>query len=109
MLTNTSTATLRSHPADIKTNFRLLEQAVSQFDARFSLRVLRSISSHRKHLSPDVLAEVITDTYPSNSDVAAALLRAIGKMNASFDKVSQSSEMEIDGQSKDILSFMYFK
>ena len=87
--------------ADIKANFKLLEQAVSQFDARFSLRVLRSISSHRKHLTPDVLVEVITDTYTSNSDVAIALLKAIGKPNASFDKTQPSSEMEIDSQPKE--------
>lgn len=88
-------------PIDIKANFKLLEQAVTQFDARFSLRVLRSISSHRKHLTPDVLAEVITDSYASNNTVALALLNTIGRPDASFDRSATTTEMEIDGQLKD--------
>ena len=83
---------------DIKSNFSLLEKAVAQFDARFSLRALRSISSHRKHLDPGVLAEIITDTYPSSSEVAQALLAGIGKQDASFDKDTSISEMDVDGQ-----------
>ena len=89
------------HIAEIKANFKLLDQAVAQFDARFSLRVLRSISSHRKHLTPDVLAEVITDSYTSSNEVALFLLNAIGRPDASFDKSTGASEMEIDGQTKD--------
>ena len=80
---------------DIKANFVLLERAVSQFDARFTLRVLRSISSVRKHLSPDLLAQVITETYPSNNPVAKTLLAAVGKEGASFPS-PETTEMEID-------------
>ena len=95
----------RSYPLtflqDIKANFKLLEQAVTQFDARFSLRVLRSISSHRKHLTPDVLVEVITESYASSSEIALSLLNAVGRPNASFEKPAAPIEMEIDGQNKD--------
>ncbi|RAO73108.1 uncharacterized protein BHQ10_009120 [Talaromyces amestolkiae] len=67
---------------DIQNNFGLLERAVTHFDARFTLRVLRSISSMRKHITPDVLAEVIVDTYSSSSQTAAFLLEPIGKLDA---------------------------
>lgn len=84
---------------DIQANFVLLERAVAQFDTRFSLRVLRSISSQRKHLTPEILAEVITNTYPSTSNAARSLLKAIDQSNASFDK--SSIEMEIDSEPKE--------
>jgi 26S proteasome regulatory subunit N3 len=84
---------------DIKSNFPLLERAVTLFDARFSLRALRSISSIRKRLTPDILAQVITETYPSSSPAARSLLVAIGRENATFTK-PVSTEMEIDVDSK---------
>ena len=86
---------------DIKANFSLLERAVAQFDARFTLRVLRSISSVRKHLSPDLLAQVITETYTSTNPVAKTLLAALGRENASFKSSEDVSEEEIDGLTKD--------
>lgn len=85
--------------ADIKSNFPLLEKAVQVFDARFSLRALRSISSIRKRLTPDILAQVITETYPSSSPVAKSLLLAIERENASFAK-SSASEIEVDTEPK---------
>jgi len=84
---------------DIKNNFALLERAVSLFDARFSLRALRSISSIRKRLTADILAQVITDTYPASNSIAKGLLAALGKDHATFNRQS-SSEMEIDNDSK---------
>ncbi|TVY62874.1 putative 26S proteasome regulatory subunit rpn3 [Lachnellula suecica] len=87
--------------ADIKSNFPLLERAVTLFDARFTLRALRSISSIRKRLTPDILAQVITETYPSTSPAAKSLLVAIDRENAAFTKASASStEMEIDSDAK---------
>ncbi|KAI9707185.1 MAG: 26S proteasome non-ATPase regulatory subunit [Candelina mexicana] len=86
--------------SDIKDNFALLERAVAQFDGRFTLRVLRSISSIRKRLTADILAQVITQTYPPTSNIAKTLLAAIGKQDASFEKPSISSEMEIDNDAK---------
>ena len=62
---------------DIKSNFVLLEKAVNQFDPRFTLRVLRSISSVRKQLSSDVLVQVILDLYSSSSPAASPLLNAL--------------------------------
>jgi 26S proteasome regulatory subunit N3 len=84
---------------DIKSNFALLERAVTLFDARFSLRALRSISSIRKRLTPDILAQVITETYPASNVTAKSLLIAIGKEHATFNRHS-SSEMEIDSDLK---------
>ncbi|KAH0543309.1 hypothetical protein FGG08_002372 [Glutinoglossum americanum] len=76
--------------SDIKSNFVLLERAVAQFDSRFTLRVLRSISSVRKRLTPVILANVVIETYPSSNPTAQTLLATLGQEGA-------SSEMEIDG------------
>ncbi|KAJ5965921.1 hypothetical protein N7481_012635 [Penicillium waksmanii] len=80
---------------DIKTNFTLLERAVAHFDPRFTLRVLRSISSMRKHITPEVLAEVIVETYHSSNSTASFLLDALDQSNA-FE--SASSDMEVDSE-----------
>lgn len=85
--------------ADIKSNFPLLERAVTLFDARFSLRALRSISSIRKRLTPDILAQVITDTYPSTSPAAKSLLIAVDREQSSFSKPA-SNEMDLDVETK---------
>ncbi|KAL4884999.1 isoprenoid synthase domain-containing protein [Aspergillus karnatakaensis] len=79
---------------DIKTNFTLLERAVAHFDPRFTLRVLRSISSMRKQITADVLAEVIVDTYPKSSATASFLLSAIDQA-AAFEGATASS-MDVD-------------
>ncbi|KAL4786438.1 isoprenoid synthase domain-containing protein [Aspergillus varians] len=80
---------------DIKTNFTLLERAVAHFDPRFTLRALRSISSMRKQITSDVLAEVIVDAYPKTSTSASFLLGAIDQAGA-FNNVETSSKMEVD-------------
>ncbi|KZF21790.1 putative proteasome regulatory particle subunit [Xylona heveae TC161] len=82
---------------DIKNSFPLLERAVAQFDSRFTLRVLRSISSIRKRISPDVLAKVIVETYTSNHPTAKTLLAAVGKEDA-FSGEQQVVEMEVDAE-----------
>ncbi|KAL4866653.1 hypothetical protein BDV12DRAFT_187296 [Aspergillus spectabilis] len=91
---------------DIKTSFTLLERAVAHFDPRFTLRVLRSISSMRKQITPDVLAEVIVETYPKSSTTASFLLGAIDQA-AAFEGAG-TSKMDVDtdktkSSAKDIL------
>ncbi|KAL8634946.1 MAG: hypothetical protein Q9228_007513 [Teloschistes exilis] len=83
---------------DIKANYSLLERAVTHFDARFTLRVLRSISSVRKSLSSDLLAQIINETYPATSPTAKALLAALSKENSTVDSSNSSSGMDIDSQ-----------
>ena len=80
---------------DIKTNFTLLDRAVAHFDPRFTLRVLRSISSMRKYITPEVLAEVIVETYQASSQTASFLLDALDKSNAFEDA---NSKMEVDSE-----------
>lgn len=89
--------------ADIRNNFSLLERAVAHFDPRFTLRVLRSISSMRKHLTSDVLAEVIVETYPSSSSTASFLLEAIGKAGE-LGGAPSSSRMEVDSEKSKLAS-----
>ncbi|KAI0814032.1 putative proteasome regulatory particle subunit [Xylaria sp. FL0064] len=88
--------------ADIKSNFALLDRAVALFDSRFTLRALRSISSLRKRLTPDILSQVIADTFPPTSASAAVakqLLAAIGKGDVPLGR-QPSAEMEIDSDPK---------
>lgn len=84
---------------DVRSNFALLERAVSHFDPRFTLRVLRSISSVRKHLSPESLAQIITETYQRSDSRAFHLLGALGKESA-FDNVDADVSMDVDSESK---------
>lgn len=59
------------------------------------------MSSVRKHLSPELLAQVITGTYTSTSPIARTLLAAIGKEDVTFE--TAQSEMDIDLFGKDKL------
>ncbi|KAI6365672.1 hypothetical protein MCOR25_005282 [Pyricularia grisea] len=88
--------------ADIKSNFALLDKAVALFDARFTLRALRSISSIRKRLTADILAQAIAETFPptaASGDAVKQLLSSIGKQDVQLGRQS-GSEMEIDGEAK---------
>ncbi|KAI0394429.1 putative proteasome regulatory particle subunit [Xylariaceae sp. FL0594] len=87
---------------DIKGNFALLDRAVALFDSRFTLRALRSISSLRKRLTPEVLSLAISETFsPSSasSGVAKQLLAALGKGDTPLGR-QPSVEMEIDSDQK---------
>jgi len=87
---------------DIKSNFALLDRGVTLFDARFSLRALRSISSIRKRLNGDILAQVISETFPANSassHIAKGLLLSIGRADVSLGR-QPGPEMEIDSEPK---------
>ncbi|EQB59207.1 hypothetical protein CGLO_00424 [Colletotrichum gloeosporioides Cg-14] len=86
--------------ADIKSNFALLDRAVVLFDARFTLRALRSISTIRKRLTPDIIAQVIVETFPAtvaSGNVAKQLLVAIGRENVPLGRPS-GPEMEVDSE-----------
>jgi len=87
---------------DIKSNFALLDRAVALFDARFTLRALRSISSIRKRLTPDILAQVISETYSASSSssyVGKQLLLAVNRPDVALGRQASSPEMEIDSES----------
>ncbi|RGP71441.1 26s proteasome regulatory subunit n3 [Fusarium longipes] len=84
--------------ADIKSNFALIDRAVALFDARFSLRALRSISIIRKRLTPDIIAQVISEAFPATANSSAIvkpLLAAIEREDVTLGRQS-GSEMEID-------------
>ena len=75
---------------DIRSSFTLLERAVAQFDTRFTLRALRSISSLRKRLTDRILCSVIVLTYQPNNPTARILIEAIGMDGEAItDVVSQ--------------------
>lgn len=62
---------------EIKQNFTLLERAVTLFDSRFTLRVLRSIASLRRKVTPEILAKVVDEYYPDDHPSVNHLLGAI--------------------------------
>jgi 26S proteasome regulatory subunit N3 len=74
--------------AEIKQNFVMLERAVTLFDARFTLRVLRSIASLRRKMTPEIIAKVVSDYYPTDHPSRAHLLHTIGQ---------PVSNMEVEG------------
>ena len=80
--------------ADIRSNLLLLERAVLQFDVRFTLRVLRSISSMRKHLSPELLLEALQDS-PLGGPIASRIQKLTG---ASVTRSHSEPPMEVDTQ-----------
>ncbi|KAJ9649021.1 26S proteasome non-ATPase regulatory subunit [Coniosporium apollinis] len=79
---------------DILSNFGLLERAVAEFDARFTLRALRSISSLRKRLSQSVLCQAIASTYPPNSPTARTLFQATGVDDATLQTLLSQAEQK---------------
>ncbi|RDA90559.1 hypothetical protein CP533_5670 [Ophiocordyceps camponoti-saundersi (nom. inval.)] len=87
---------------DIKSNFALLDRAVVLFDARFSLRALRSISLIRKRLTPDIIGQAIVDTFPAtvtSGNIAKHLLVAIGRESMPLGRQSgHETDMDIDGK-----------
>lgn len=82
--------TLLTFP-DVKSNFALLDRAVAQFDSRFTLRALRSISSLRKRLSPEAFIHVISSTYPKDAPSARTFYGALG---VTEDQVKTASSLE---------------
>ncbi|KAL1959549.1 hypothetical protein VTO42DRAFT_1584 [Malbranchea cinnamomea] len=89
--------------ADLKANFVLLERAVTHFDPRFTLRVLRSIASMRKHLTPEILSQVIVESYPRSDQTALLLLSGLERESA-FDNVDTNLAMDVDGEGKSPVS-----
>lgn len=71
------------------------------FDARFSLRALRSISLIRKRLTPDIIAMVVVDTFPAtvtSGNIAKKLLLAVGRESVPLGRQPTGSEMDLDGE-----------
>ncbi|CUS07236.1 unnamed protein product [Tuber aestivum] len=81
---------------EIKENFTLLERAVTLFDARFTLRVLRSLSSLRRRLNPEILTKIVAETYPGDHPSSRRLTTAIGPSAFGMD-LDSSSEGSKDG------------
>lgn len=80
---------------DIRSNFTLLERAVAQFDTRFTLRALRSISSLRKRLDGRVLCSVIVLSYSPSNHTARMLVEAIGLEGEAIQAVVAQYKAEI--------------
>jgi 26S proteasome regulatory subunit N3 len=80
---------------DIRSNFALLERAVTQFDSRFALRALRSISSLRKRLTDRVLCSVIILTYSPNNATARTFIEYIGMDGSAIQSVVSQYKEEV--------------
>jgi 26S proteasome regulatory subunit N3 len=63
----------------------MLERAVTLFDARYTLRALRSIASLRRKLTPEILAKVINEYYPAGHQSRAFLLGQIGQSEPAME------------------------
>ncbi|USP80154.1 26s proteasome non-atpase regulatory subunit 3 [Curvularia clavata] len=80
---------------DIRSNFVLLERAVAQFDTRFTLRALRSISSLRKRLTDRVLCSVVILTYSPNNATARTFIEYIGMDGEAIQSVVSQYKEEV--------------
>ncbi|KAF2007796.1 hypothetical protein P154DRAFT_479040 [Amniculicola lignicola CBS 123094] len=80
---------------DIRGNFTLLERAVAQFDTRFTLRALRSISGLRKRLTDRVLCSVIVLTYTASNPTARVLMEATGMDGKAIQSVVAQYKEEV--------------
>lgn len=80
---------------DIRSNFTLLERAVAQFDSRFTLRALRSISSLRKRLTDRVVCTVIVLTYSPSNATGRVLMEAVGMDGEAIKSVVSQYKEEI--------------
>ncbi|KAK9468734.1 proteasome regulatory subunit C-terminal-domain-containing protein [Lipomyces arxii] len=80
--------------SDIKQNFGFLEHAATNFEPRFSLRVLRGLGTLRRRLSADVLLSAVEAAYPSGSKTAGVICKYIGK---------QVVPMEVDQDETEVL------
>lgn len=96
------------HRPAITANLALLQQAVAQFDARFTLRVLRSVPSMRKspHIK-EALTKAITALYTSTPDAPSK--RFLESALNSADKSVANGHAPPQLQSSPILpeSFVY--
>ncbi|KAK9450217.1 proteasome regulatory subunit C-terminal-domain-containing protein [Limtongia smithiae] len=67
---------------DIKRNYGFLEKATSNFEPRFSMRVLRELGGLRRRLTADILVNAATAAYPSLAHPSAALILRYLKIDA---------------------------
>ncbi|EPS40328.1 hypothetical protein H072_5877 [Dactylellina haptotyla CBS 200.50] len=82
--------------ADITANFALLEKAVANFDARFTLRVLRSLNTLRKRFTSSILADIVKKTFPPSHPAYSSLLSIL----ADGSHADQDVSMDIDAETK---------
>lgn len=54
----------------------------------------------RKQLTPEVIARVITESYPSTNATAKHLLATIGQEHTTFNKTASDSGMDVDTEGK---------
>jgi len=74
----------------IRSSFPLLERAVAQFDSRFTLRALRSISTLRKKLTAPILLKTIIMTYGAGDNASptrGVFMRALGQDPDAVDSI----------------------
>lgn len=62
----------------MRQNFAYLEKAVSNFDPKYMLQVLRGLPTLRKQVTPVVLFKTIESAYPKSDPSRSILLNAIG-------------------------------
>lgn len=77
---------------EIKQNFTLLERAVTLFDARFTLRVLRSLASLRRKITPEIIAKVVNEYYPSGHSSCSNLLLTVEEVESGMEVDDQPAE-----------------
>ena len=78
--------------SDVQQNFAYLEKAVSNFDPKYTLQVLRGLPALRKRITSNVLVKVIESAYPVNEPSRKILLSYSGAPASSIEDDS----MDVD-------------
>lgn len=83
---------------EVKHNCVYLDKALSGYDARFTLKVLRGLPALRRQLDQSAIAEIVRETYPPNHPAGQELLRVVAPGDASATTGDESIEMspEVD-------------
>ncbi|KAK6498574.1 26S proteasome non-ATPase regulatory subunit [Arthrobotrys musiformis] len=80
--------------ADITANFALLERAVANFDARYTLRVLRSLNTLRKRFTASILVDIVKKTFPPSHPALPSLEIALA--DRSIASNDDGTAMDVD-------------
>ncbi|KAK6352684.1 26S proteasome non-ATPase regulatory subunit [Orbilia blumenaviensis] len=88
--------------ADITANFALLERAVANFDARYTLRVLRSLNTLRKRFTASILADVVKKTFPPSHPALVSLGSLLADSSSARDD-DIAMDVDSDTRSPDLI------
>ncbi|WWD17477.1 hypothetical protein CI109_101918 [Kwoniella shandongensis] len=81
---------------EILNNITLIGRAVTSIEPRFTIRVLRTLTTLRKRLTKEVLKSVLDQAFPKGSKTGQSLIASDIFSSLPSSKPSSTEEMEVD-------------